>query len=46
VGYFEEEAVLSYTLYLAEIDSGRAANVPAPEVGAALLEAAGQCHAA
>jgi hypothetical protein len=30
VGYFEEEAVLSYTLYLAEIDSGRAANVPAP----------------
>ena len=32
VGYFEEEAVLSYTLYLAEIDSGRAANVPAPEV--------------
>ena len=32
VGYFEEEAVLSYTLYLAEIDSGRAANVPAPEI--------------
>lgn len=32
VGYFEEEAVLSYTLYLAEIDSGRAANVPAPEL--------------
>jgi ubiquinol oxidase len=30
VGYFEEEAVLSYTLYLAEIDSGRATNVPAP----------------
>ena len=32
VGYFEEEAVLSYTQYLAEIDSGRAANVPAPEL--------------
>lgn len=32
VGYFEEEAVLSYTLYLAEVDSGRAANVPAPEI--------------
>ncbi len=32
VGYFEEEAVLSYTLYLAEIDAGRAENVPAPEI--------------
>ena len=32
VGCFEEEAVLSYTLYLAEIDSGRAANVPAPDL--------------
>ncbi len=32
VGYFEEEAVLSYTLYLAEIDAGRAANVAAPEI--------------
>jgi len=30
VGYFEEEAVLSYTLYLQEIDEGRSANVPAP----------------
>lgn len=30
VGYFEEEAVLSYTLYLAEIDAGRARNVAAP----------------
>jgi ubiquinol oxidase len=30
VGYFEEEAVLSYTLYLKEIDEGRSANVPAP----------------
>ena len=32
VGYFEEEAVLSYTLYLNEIDAGRTANVPAPEI--------------
>jgi ubiquinol oxidase len=32
VGYFEEEAVLSYTLYLREIDEGRSKNVPAPEV--------------
>jgi ubiquinol oxidase len=32
VGYFEEEAVLSYTLYLQEIDAGRAANVAAPAI--------------
>jgi len=32
VGYFEEEAVISYTHYLAEIDEGRAPNVPAPEI--------------
>ena len=32
VGYFEEEAVLSYTLYLQEIDDGRSPNVPAPAV--------------
>jgi len=32
VGYFEEEAVISYTLYLKEIDDGRSANVPAPEI--------------
>jgi len=32
VGYFEEEAVISYTLYLAEIDDGRSANVAAPEI--------------
>ncbi|HEX7944204.1 MAG TPA: alternative oxidase, partial [Phenylobacterium sp.] len=30
VGYFEEEAVISYTHYLAEIDAGRAENVAAP----------------
>lgn len=30
VGYFEEEAVISYTAYLAEIDAGRHPNVPAP----------------
>jgi ubiquinol oxidase len=32
VGYFEEEAVISYTHYLAEIDEGRTPNVPAPEI--------------
>jgi ubiquinol oxidase len=32
VGYFEEEAVLSYTLYLKEIDEGRSENVPAPQI--------------
>jgi ubiquinol oxidase len=32
VGYFEEEAVLSYTLYLAELDAGRIENVPAPQI--------------
>ena len=32
VGYFEEEAVISYTHYLAEIDEGRSPNVPAPEI--------------
>lgn len=32
VGYFEEEAVVSYTLYLREIDEGRSPNVPAPAI--------------
>ena len=32
VGYFEEQAVISYTQYLAEIDAGRVANVPAPKI--------------
>jgi ubiquinol oxidase len=32
VGYFEEEAVVSYTLYLQEIDEGRSPNVPAPAI--------------
>ena len=32
VGYFEEEAVLSYTHYLHELDEGRSANVPAPDI--------------
>ena len=32
VGYFEEEAVVSYTLYLKEIDEGRSPNVPAPQI--------------
>ena len=32
VGYFEEEAVISYTLYLDEIDQGRSPNLPAPAI--------------
>ncbi len=32
VGYLEEEAVVSYTQYLAEIDAGRVENVPAPRI--------------
>ncbi len=32
VGYFEEEAVISYTQYLAEIDAGRHENGPAPQI--------------
>jgi len=32
VGYFEEEAVYSYTEYLKEVDEGRIENVPAPQV--------------
>ena len=32
VGYFEEEAVISYTAFLAEIDSGKIENIPAPQI--------------
>lgn len=32
VGYFEEEAVVSYTEYLASIDDGTVANVAAPKI--------------
>lgn len=32
VGYFEEEAVISYTHFLAELDEGRTPNVPAPAI--------------
>jgi ubiquinol oxidase len=32
VGYFEEEAVISYTLYLEELDAGRSPNPPAPAI--------------
>jgi ubiquinol oxidase len=31
VGYFEEEAVISYSEYLAQIEAGRHPNVPAPQ---------------
>lgn len=32
VGYLEEEAVTSYTQYLAEVDAGKLPNVPAPQI--------------
>ena len=32
VAYFEEEAVFSYTQYLAEVDAGRHENIPAPQI--------------
>lgn len=32
VGYLEEEAVVSYTHYLNDIDAGRSENVPAPDI--------------
>ena len=32
VGYFEEEAIISYTEYLAGVDSGKYNNVPAPKI--------------
>lgn len=32
VGYFEDQAVISYTHYLEEIDAGRAQNIPAPKI--------------
>ena len=32
VGYFEEEAIVSYTEYLAQIDAGRVENVAAPRI--------------
>ncbi len=32
VGYLEEEAVVSYTQYLAQIDAGHVENIPAPQI--------------
>jgi ubiquinol oxidase len=32
VGYFEDQAVISYTHYLEEIDAGRTENIPAPRI--------------
>ncbi|MEE3502741.1 alternative oxidase [Acidiphilium acidophilum] len=32
VGYFEEEAVVSYTRYLEQIDAGLVENIPAPRI--------------
>lgn len=35
VGYLEEEAVVSYTHYLKELDEGRIENIPAPDIAKA-----------
>jgi len=32
IGYFENQAVISYTQYLEEIDAGRVENIPAPRI--------------
>ena len=32
VGYFEEEAIISYTEYLAGVENGKYENVPAPKI--------------
>ena len=32
MGYLEEEAVVSYTRYLHEIDTGKSENLPAPQI--------------
>lgn len=32
IGYFENQAVVSYTQYLEEIDAGRVENIPAPNI--------------
>lgn len=32
VGYFEEEAVISYTQYLNEVEAGQQENIPAPKI--------------
>ena len=32
VGYFEEEAIISYTEYLAHVDNGIHPNIPAPQI--------------
>jgi len=32
IGYFENQAVISYTQYLEEIDAGKVENIPAPQI--------------
>lgn len=32
IGYFEDQAVVSYTQYLEEIDAGNVENIPAPQI--------------
>ena len=44
VGYLEEEAVVSYTQYLAEVDAGRVENVPAPQIAKDYWQLAEDAH--
>lgn len=44
VGYFEEEAVYSYSCYLAEIDSGAIENIAAPQVAIDYWQLAGDAR--
>lgn len=44
VGYLEEEAVTSYTTYLAGVDDGTYANVPAPAIAIDYWKLAADAH--
>ena len=44
VGYFEEQAVVSYSQYLQEIDAGRVENVPAPKIARDYWQLAGDAR--
>ncbi|MEL1264482.1 alternative oxidase [Pseudoxanthomonas putridarboris] len=44
MGYFEEEAIVSYTRYLEQIDAGRIDNVPAPDIAIGYWQLAPTAH--
>jgi hypothetical protein len=43
VGYLEEEAVVSYTGYLEQVDNGTVENVPAPKIAIDYWQLAPDC---